>query len=80
MNQTQSHINDVKLKEERVDRPIRFTPNKNIYWDDWGRMRVVFRKDKIYDGVLHSDGMITGCNSYFGVSDYVCSEDITIVD
>lgn len=56
---------------KRTDKPIRFKALKNIYWEDWGHMRLVFRKGEVYNGILHSDGDITAESPRYGVSDYV---------
>ncbi len=59
---------------------IRFLTKKDIYWDDWGREILVFGAGEIYSGVLHCDGKITAESPYYGVSDYVESEDIEILN
>lgn len=79
--QTDSHKNDLTLEDSnRTDKPIRFKPKKDIYWEDWGHMRLVFQKGKIYSGILHSDGEITAVSPRFGVSDYVEESEIQILD
>ncbi|MCZ8541983.1 hypothetical protein [Psychrobacillus psychrodurans] len=79
--QTPSHRNDLSLGEsKRTDRPIRFIAKKNIYWDDWGHMRLVFSNGKGYSGILHSDGKITAESPYYGVSDYVDESEIEILN
>lgn len=79
-NQTVSHKKDVALGEtKRTDKPIKFTPKKDIYWDDWGHMRRVFRKGEVYNGVLHSDGEVTAESPAYGVSDYVDASEIEIL-
>lgn len=50
-------------------KPIKFRALKDIYWDDWGHMRLVFDKGQIYDGVMHSDGSVSGYSSFHDVSD-----------
>ncbi len=80
-NQTDSHANDRVLGDEkRKDKPIRFKAKKNIYWEDWGHMRRVFIAGRVYDGVLHSDGKVTGYSPYFDVDDYVSADEIEIVN
>lgn len=77
--QTASHRNDVSLGSKRTDKPIRFRALKNIYWEDWGHMRLVFRKGEVYEGVQHSDDNITAYSAYYGVSDYVDKTEIEIL-
>lgn len=80
MKQTESHREDVALGDERTDKPIRFKAVKDIYWEDWGHMRLVFRKGQVYDGVQHTNGRVSGYNAYFDVSDYVYPEEIEIIN
>ena len=64
---------------ERQDKEIQFIPKQNIYWEDWGRMQLVFKKDEVYTGTLHEDGAVTAKTPYFhGISDYVNTELIEI--
>lgn len=63
---------------ERTDRPIKFIAKENIYWDDWGYMRLVFRKGRKYVGIQHSDGSVTAETPFYtDISDYV---DITKIE
>lgn len=41
-------------------------------------MRRVFIAGRVYDGVLHSDGKVTGYSPYFDVDDYVSADEIEI--
>lgn len=67
-------------KSERNDKPIRFKAVKNIYWEDWGHMRLVFRKGEVYNGILYSDGDITAESPLFGISDYVDKSEVEILN
>lgn len=66
--------------EKRSDKQIRFKAKKNIYWEDWGHMRRVFIADRVYEGVLHSDGKITAYSPYFDVDDFVSADEIEIIN
>ncbi|WP_049894990.1 hypothetical protein [Paenibacillus antibioticophila] len=67
---TAKHRADMMLPEnERTDKPVKFRALKDIYWDDWGKFRRVFVKGRIYEGVQHSDGSVSGYSPYYDVSD-----------
>jgi hypothetical protein len=62
-----------------MDRAIVFETKKDIYWEDWGHLRKVFSKGKIYQGRLHKSGKITAeTPCYEGISDYVDLDSIVI--
>lgn len=78
IKKTNSHVRDILLGgDKRTDKPIHFKAIKNIYWEDWGCMRLMFREGEVYDGILHSDGEVTAEVS--GVSDYVDKSEIEIL-
>jgi hypothetical protein len=60
-------------------KPIKFRALKDIYWEDWGQMRLVFVKGRIYDGVMHSDGNVSGHSSFYDVSDGLDQGEYEIV-
>lgn len=63
-----------------IDTPIQFRATQDIYWEDWGHMRRVFRKGRIYQGTLHEDGTVTAETPYYhGSSDYVDKDAIDIL-
>ena len=44
---------------------IKFQVIRNIYWDDWGRLILVFRKGDICDGELYSNGIVCAESPYY---------------
>ncbi|MBY3621416.1 hypothetical protein HGO21_17935 [Acinetobacter sp. CUI P1] len=52
-----------------MSKPIKFRALKDIYWDDWGHTRRVFEKGQVYDGVMHSNGNVSGYSPFYDVSD-----------
>lgn len=59
---------------------IRFTPIRNIYWDNHGQPALVFVKGKKYKGELHKSGKITAATPYYDVDDYINESDIELID
>lgn len=77
---TADHRADVALPDnERTDKPIKFRATKDIYWDDWGHMRRVFVKGRIYEGVKHSSGNVSGYSPYYDVSDGLDPDEYELV-
>lgn len=66
--------------KQTASKPIRFRALKNIYWDDWGHMRLVFLRGEVYNGVLHPDGDVTAYSSRYDVSDNVDKSEVEILN
>ncbi|MEC5307806.1 hypothetical protein [Bacillus thuringiensis] len=63
-----------------MDKKITFKVKKDIYWEDWGHLRLVFSKGNVYEGVRHKDGSVTAETPYYeGISDYVDADSIEII-
>lgn len=59
---------------------VRFKVTKDIRWDNWGRIVVVFRKGDIVEGTMYSDGSVSAESTiYPGISDEVDSDSIEIL-
>ncbi|OUA82907.1 hypothetical protein BK706_31180 [Bacillus thuringiensis serovar leesis] len=64
----------------KMDKKITFKANKDIYWEDWGHLRLVFSRGNVYPGILHKDGSVTAETPYYeGISDYVDIDSIEII-
>ncbi|WP_044782879.1 MULTISPECIES: hypothetical protein [Bacillus cereus group] len=62
-----------------MDKAIVFEAKKDIYWEDWGHLRKVFSKGKVYQGTLHKSGKVTAETPYYeGISDYIDLDSIEI--
>lgn len=60
---------------------ITFEVIKDIYWDDWGHRRKVFRRGDICKGILYTSGEVSAESPYYkGVSDYVDLGRIKIME
>ncbi|MEK5166014.1 hypothetical protein NYE69_27210 [Paenibacillus sp. FSL R5-0527] len=61
-------------------KPCEFEVIKDVYWDDWGHLRKVFRKGDVCKGKLWPDGHVSAESPYYpGISDSVESECIVIL-
>ncbi len=54
-----------------LEKEVTFEVIKDIYWDDWGHFRKVFRKGDVCKGILYPDGEVTAESPYYNVSDIV---------
>jgi hypothetical protein len=69
---------DYQIKKEKI---IKFVPKEDIYWDDWGFKRLVFKEGVKYRGLLHPSGKVTAETPYYtDVSDFVDIEKIELVN
>lgn len=62
------------------EKKVRFKVTKDIRWDNWGRIVVVFCKGDIVEGTIYSDGTISAESTvYPGISDEVDLDSIEII-
>ena len=63
------------------DKKVKFIPKEDMYWDDWGHKRLVFKQGLKYRGLLHPSGKVTAETPYYSdISDYVDREKIDLVN
>lgn len=66
---------DYWAKWKQVDNTVTVRIKKDVYWDNWGRLALVFKKGEVVEGLLHEDGTVSVESTiYSGISDYISSD------